>query len=147
MLTPRPATRAAIAALIPHQGAMCLLECVERLDAEGILCTSTTHRDDANPLRRDGLLPAIAGVEYAAQAMALHGALTDGEAQPVGFLSALRGLSLVVERLDDIAGPLAIAATVETRECRGMIYSFSVSGDGRALLTGQAVVVLPERTP
>lgn len=147
MLTPLPATRAAIAALIPHQGAMCLLERVERLDADGILCASATHRDSGNPLRRDGLLPAIAGVEYAAQAMALHGALSDGEAQPVGFLSALRGLSLAVERLDDIAGPLAIAATVEARERRGMIYSFTVSDGGRRLLAGQAVVVLPERAP
>lgn len=147
MLTPLPATRAAIAALIPHQGAMCLLERVERLDADGILCTSATHRDPANPLRRDGLLPAIAGVEYAAQAMALHGALSDGEAQPIGFLSALRGLSLAVERLDDIAGPLAIAATAEARERRGMIYSFTISDGGRRLLEGQAVVVLPERAP
>lgn len=145
MLTSLPATRAAIAALIPHQGAMCLLDSVERLDADGILCASATHRDNGNPLRRDGLLPAIAGVEYAAQAMALHGALSDGEAQPVGFLSALRGLSLAVERLDDIAGPLAIAATVEARERRGMIYSFTVSDGGRRLLEGQAVVVLPER--
>lgn len=147
MLTPLPATRAAIAALIPHQGAMCLLERVERLGADGILCTSATHRDPANPLRRDGLLPAIAGVEYAAQAMALHGALSDGEAQPIGFLSALRGLSLAVERLDDIAGPLAIAATAEARERRGMIYSFTISDGGRRLLEGQAVVVLPERAP
>lgn len=146
MLTPLPATRAAIAALIPHQGAMCLLERVERLDADGILCASATHRDDANPLRRDGLLPAIAGVEYAAQAMALHGALSDGEAQPIGFLSALRGLRLMAERLDDITGPLAIAATVEARERRGMIYSFTVSDGERRLLEGQAVVVVPERT-
>ncbi|MBR0644593.1 phosphotransferase [Plastoroseomonas hellenica] len=147
MLTALPATRVAIAALIPHQGAMCLLDCVERLDADSILCASATHRDNGNPLRRDGLLPAIAGVEYAAQAMALHGALSDGEAQPIGFLSALRGLRLSVERLDDIAGPLAVTATVEARERRGMIYGFTVSGGGRALLEGQAVVVLPERAP
>lgn len=147
MLTPLPATRAAIAALIPHQGAMCLLERVERLDADSILCTSSTHREVDNPLRRGGLLPAIAGAEYAAQAMALHGALSDGEAQPVGFLSALRGVRLAAERLDDITGPLAIAATVEARERRGMIYGFTVSDGGRQLLKGQAVVVLPERAP
>jgi predicted hotdog family 3-hydroxylacyl-ACP dehydratase len=147
VLTPLPATRAAIAALIPHQGTMCLLERVERLDADGILCTTGTHRDSGNPLRRDGTLPAIAGVEYAAQAMALHGALSDGEAQPVGFLSALRGLRLTVAQLDDIAGPLTIAATAEARERRGMIYGFTVSGDGRRLLEGQAVVVLPKPAP
>ncbi|HEY4254414.1 MAG TPA: phosphotransferase [Roseomonas sp.] len=146
MLTP-PATRAAIAALIPHQGAMCLLERVERLDADSILCLSATHRDIANPLRRDGALPAIAGVEYAAQAMALHGALSDGAAQPVGFLSALRGLRLAVARLDDVAGPLSVAATALSRERRGMIYGFTVSGEDGVLLEGQAVVVIPDGAP
>ncbi len=142
-----PATRAAIAALIPHQGAMCLLEQVERVDAEGIGCTSATHREETNPLRRGGMLPAVAGVEYAAQAMALHGALSDDAAQPLGFLSALRDLRLLAARLDDVEGALAIEARAEARESRGMIYAFSVSGGGRLLLEGRAVIVLTGGLP
>jgi len=132
-----------IASLIPHQGAMCLLAAVTRHDAEHILCTALSHRDAANPLRRDGCLPAIAGVEYAGQAMALHGALLDGDCQRPGFLSALRGLRLAVERLDDIAAPLEITATALVRERTGLIYGFRVVADGATLLEGQATVMLP----
>ncbi|MDB5381581.1 MAG: fabA fabZ [Rhodospirillales bacterium] len=132
-----------IAELIPHQGAMCLLAAVTHHDAEHILCIATSHRDPANPLRRDEMLPATAGVEYAGQAMALHGALLDGGAQKPGFLSALRGFTLSVDRLDDIAAPLEITATALARESVGLIYSFCVAAAGTTLLEGQATVMLP----
>lgn len=132
-----------IAAMIPHQGAMCLLDAVTGHDAETIHCTATSHRDAANPLRRDAVLPAIAGLEYAAQAMALHGALLDGGGQKPGFLSAVRSLSLAVARLDDIEPPLEVSATALLRESGGLIYSFRVAAAGVTLLEGQATVMLP----
>lgn len=122
---------------------MCLLGAVTRHDAEHILCTATSHSDTTNPLRRDGLLPAIAGVEYAGQAMALHGALLDGAAQRAGFLSAVRGLTLAVARLDDIDAPLEVSATALARERAGLIYSFRIAAAGATLLEGQATVMLP----
>lgn len=141
-MTPLPATRESIARLIPHQGAMCLLDTVESCDADGIACRATSHRDPGNPLRRDGILPAICGLEYALQAMALHGALTDGGPQGVGFLAGLTGVTLSVDRLDTVDGMLHIAATALARESRGFIYGFSIAEDGRALLTGRGTVVL-----
>lgn len=141
-MTGLPATRAAIAALVPHQGAMCLLERVRSCDAAGIACASATHGDPANPLRRDGMLPAVCGVEYALQAMALHGALTDGAAQGPGFLAALSGVAMAAGRLDDVAGELLVTATALARESRGFIYGFEVVGDGRVLLSGRATIVL-----
>lgn len=143
-MTGLPAGRAAIAALLPHQGAMCLLDQVEACDATSIVCTATTHRDPAHPLRRDGLLPAVCGLEYALQAMALHGALTAGAAQRVGFLAALSGVAMQAERLDDVGGALRIVATALAQERRGFIYEFDVTGDGRALLSGRATVVLAD---
>lgn len=137
-----PATRAAIARLIPHQGAMCLLESVTACDAERIACTSTTHRDPAHPLRRDGLLPAICGVEYGLQAMALHGALTAASPQPPGFVAALAEVALAAERLDDVPGALDVTATALSRETRGFIYAFAVAGGGRVLVSGRGTVVL-----
>jgi len=137
-----PATRAAIARLIPHQGAMCLLGQVESCDAEAIACLATSHHDPANPLRRDGALPAICGVEYALQAMALHGALQEGGPQGVGFLAGLTGVSLATERLDTITGPLRVTATALSRESRGFIYGFRLEGAGRTLVTGRGTVVL-----
>jgi predicted hotdog family 3-hydroxylacyl-ACP dehydratase len=141
-MTALPASRGAIARLIPHQGSMCLLERVEACDAERIACLAETHRDPANPLRRGGMLPAMAGVEYALQAMALHGALSAGAAQGPGFLAALSGLRLAPGRLDGIAGPLRVAAWALAQERRGFIYSFEVAGGGRELLAGRATILL-----
>ena len=66
--------RAAIAASIPHHGAMCLLDAVVDWSETAIFCRAVSHTDPANPLRADGRLGAEAGIEYAAQARAVHGA-------------------------------------------------------------------------
>lgn len=104
-------THDAIAALIPHSGAMCLLARLERWDARRIVCSATNHRDADHPLRtRRGLLAACA-IEYAAQAMALHGALLGqaaGTQATPGFLASARGVQLHVMRLDDL--PILTAA-------------------------------------
>ena len=110
--------RDAIAALIPH-GARCA--CWKRLlsfDEDCIVCRAVSHRDAAHPLRDDGVLPAICGIEYAAQAMAVHGALMDTAAGKGsteargrrGMLAAARDVTLNVERLDDIADDLIVSA-------------------------------------
>lgn len=137
-----PGTRAEIARLVPHQGAMCLLERVVSCSEAAIACLSSTHRDADNPLRRDGALPAVCGVEYALQAMALHGAITAGAAQGAGFLAALSGVEVAARRLDEVAGMLEIEAMALSRESRGFIYRFAVAGAGRVLLAGRATVVL-----
>ncbi|MFC3126482.1 phosphotransferase [Pseudoroseomonas globiformis] len=139
-----PLDRAGIARLVPHAGDMCLLHAALSWDKDSIACTATSHRDAANPLRRDGMLPAICGVEYALQAMALHGALTaDGAAQPAGFLASLRGVDLAVARLDDQPAPLSVTAWAVAREARSFIYAFALVTEGRELLAGQAAVILP----
>jgi predicted hotdog family 3-hydroxylacyl-ACP dehydratase len=141
-MTALPATRAAIARLIPHQGAMCLLDAVLSCDEGAIRCEARSHRDAANPLRREGALPALAGVEYAAQAMALHGALTAGAPQGPGFLAALSGVTLAAERLDTAEAPLLVTATALARESRGFIYGFEVAEGARRLLAGRATILL-----
>ena len=146
MLTP-PLGRDAIARLVPHQGAMCLLDRALGWDATSILCEVDSQDAPANPLRRDGLLPAVCGLEYALQAMALHGALRDGGGAPqrAGFVSSLREVRLEVERLDTVAGVLRITAEALIAEPGGCIYRFEISGEGRGLVSGQAtVILLPE---
>ena len=136
--------RDAIARLVPHQGAMCLLDRALRWDAEHIVCEADSHRDPANPLRRDGLLPAVCGLEYAFQAMALHGALLAGHtSQRAGYLSSLRDVALGAARLDTVAGPLHVTATSLVAESLGFVYRFAVRGEGRVLLSGQAAIILP----
>ena len=68
--------RAGIAARIPHAGSMCLLHALLDWSATTIACSAVSHRDADNPLRDAHGLPAAAAIEYAAQAMALHGALS-----------------------------------------------------------------------
>ena len=65
---------------IPHQGRMCLLDEVIEWNAQHIRCRTATHRAPDNPLRSHGRLGIACGIEYAAQAMALHGALAHGAA-------------------------------------------------------------------
>ncbi len=46
-------TKAEIAGLIPHAGAMCLLDGVLEWDEQRVRCVAHSHRDAANPLRLD----------------------------------------------------------------------------------------------
>ena len=46
--------KAEIRTLIPHSDLMCLLDEVVQWDDQWIACVSNTHRDPANPLRRQG---------------------------------------------------------------------------------------------
>lgn len=136
-----------IAAHIPHQGAMCLLDAVVDWSPERIRCASASHRNPDNPLRAGGQLGAACGIEYAAQAMAVHGALIVGDQtvdQPPrqGFLASVRGVELRVERLDDIAGELDIEAERLSGDGDNILYRFAVRGEGRCLLAGRAMVIL-----
>lgn len=138
-----------IAAHIPHQGAMCLLDAVLDWDAERIRCTSLGHRSPDNPLRAAGRLGALNAIEYAAQAMAVHGALLAGEGSPPapGFLGSARGVECLVERLDDIPGPLTIVAERLSGDARTLLYAFTVAAGDRPLVRGRAAVVLGGAPP
>src|SRR5213596_1762468 len=106
-----PIDQAEIRTLIPHAGTMCLLDGVVDWDDESIVCTTNTHRDEANPLRRDGRLSALHALEYGAQAAAIHGGLrarAAGATAPPCYLAALRDAHLHVARLDDLASPLEV---------------------------------------
>ncbi|OZA11509.1 MAG: 3-hydroxylacyl-ACP dehydratase, partial [Hydrogenophilales bacterium 17-62-8] len=99
-------------ARLPHQGSMCLLDRVDSWDTQHIQCSASSHRAPDNPLRAHGRLGAACGIEYAAQAMAAHGALLAAadSAPRVGYLASVRAVELKVTRLDDIAADLRIEA-------------------------------------
>jgi predicted hotdog family 3-hydroxylacyl-ACP dehydratase len=129
---------------------MCLLDAVEAWDQERIQCRASSHRAADNPLRAHDRLGAACGIEYAAQAMAVHGALLappDGTRARVGYLVSVRGAHLHVPRLDDIAADLRVVATCLTRSESNILYQFSVSAAGRLLLDGRAAVVLDAGMP
>jgi predicted hotdog family 3-hydroxylacyl-ACP dehydratase len=135
---------AQIARLIPHAGAMCLLDRVVQWDALSIKCRARSHRDPGNPLRSKGRLGILCGIEYAAQAMALHGGLTGtSDEQPQqGFLASVRDVTCHAEHLDDIEGDLLIRAAQLLNEGGRVIYHFSLWDGARVLLAGRAAVLL-----
>ncbi len=136
--------RTRIADLIPHAGGMCLIDEMVAWDERSIRCRATSHRDPGNPLAVGGRLGAACGVEYAAQAMALHGALTHAVAgrPAAGYLASLRALVLQVDRLDDLAGDLVIEAERLAGEGASVSYRFGLSHAGVPLLSGRAAVIL-----
>jgi predicted hotdog family 3-hydroxylacyl-ACP dehydratase len=144
-----------IARRIPHQGSMCLLERVTSWDSEQISCEATSHLDPCNPLRAHGRLGAACGIEYAAQAMAVHGALVSeaqagspghaaaaGGPPKAGYLVSVRGVSLHVARLDDIGMALTVRAERSSGNAGSILYGFTVHAGAALLLSGRAVVML-----
>lgn len=141
---------------IPHKGRMCLLDEVLSWDATRIRCRSSSHRAGDNPLRSHGRLGAACGIEYAAQAMAVHGALIASSAPlastvsmsvrssigaSVGYLASVRNVALHVRRLDDLEADLIATAERITGDGRTVLYEFSVWGAPQLLLSGRASIV------
>jgi predicted hotdog family 3-hydroxylacyl-ACP dehydratase len=141
-------TRQRILELIPHQGLMCLLDEVAFWTDAAITCRSRTHLAHDNPLRRDGELNGVSGIEYGLQAAAVHGALVAGP-QPAGYLAAVRAVEIMVPRLDDVEfGILQVTADLQLQEPSGMIYGFALhSAAGMPLLSGRATILLPKGAP
>lgn len=135
-----------IARHIPHQGAMCLLSSVLNWNEEGARCHATSHLDLDNPLRMEHGLAAICGVEYAAQAVAVHGVLLAGDRglppPSGGYLASLRHVSLYAERLDECPQPLLIEALRFGGDQYMLLYDFVVRAGGRCLLEGRLSVVV-----
>lgn len=124
---------------VPQQGRMCLLERALEWDETNIVCSAVSHRDPANPLRENGVLPAVCGIEYVAQAMALHGSLL-GLNVGAGVLAGVRELVLSVEQLDDCSGQLDIRAEKLLVQQQLALYRFTLRAGARELLRGRAAV-------
>lgn len=142
---PRLHDRNWIASHIPHQGTMCLLDQVLSWDSHGIVCLSASHRAADNPLRSHGRLGAACAIEYAAQAIAVHGALLQPRAvtaPAIGLLASAREVELLVTRLDDLAPDLRISAQRLHSDARGALYSFALHADHSLLVRGRASLLL-----
>ncbi len=142
--------RAWIAAHIPHQGSMCLLDQVLSWDAEGIVCGSGSHRAMDNPLRAHGRLGSACAIEYAAQAIAVHGALLNStigaDASRPALLASARAVELLVTRLDDLSADLRVSAQRLHSDSHGAIYSFAIHADSTLLARGRTSVLATRGT-
>lgn len=135
-----------IEAHIPHQGSMCLLDEVLEWSDEHIRCRTGSHKLPNNPLLAHGRLGSACGIEYAAQTMAVHGALLVPVDSSVtlraGYLVSGRSVMFDVTRLDDVAADLVIEATCVMKQTNNILYEFNLSADGQNLVRGRAAVVL-----
>jgi len=135
----------AIRGLVPHHGAMCLIDAVEFWDASSIDCTTAQHRSPGNPLALDGRLSAVHAIEFAAQAMAIHGALVIAarHAKPrIGLLVSVRDCRFHCARLDQVAGDLHVNAHRLAGSAIMLMYSFTVSAVAQCLVEGRVSVLL-----
>ena len=141
--------RAWIEAHIPHHGRMCLLDEVVNWSSERISCRSGGHRAADHPLRAHGRLGVACGIEFAAQAMAVHGALiadalianAPDAKPPAGFLASVRAVRLHVARLDDVQSDLICDALRIAGDQGTILYEFEVRSAAAPLLSGRATVL------
>lgn len=134
---------------IPHQGTMCLLDAVKHWNDTDIKCCARSHTALNNPLRNANGLPISAGIEYAAQAMAVHGALLAPIEQlpQVGYLTSVRNAQWWTPRLDDVGCEITIQATRISGNEVTLLYDFSILFDDRLLLRGRIGVMIKPPTP
>jgi predicted hotdog family 3-hydroxylacyl-ACP dehydratase len=132
--------------LIPHAGDMCLLDTVEDWSVDHIRCTTRMHEAVPHPLRFQNRLTALHLVEYAAQAMAAHGALLAKNRNASmsrtqhGALAAVRNVRLHISRLDKLDGPLTVEAQRRLSRDDGSIYDFQVRHAELPLADGRIIV-------
>lgn len=142
-----PLDKQALAVLLPHCGNMVLLDSVERASESDILCRANSHWSAQNPLRvDDGRLSVFAGVEYAAQAMALHNALCAASVSDKGVREGVVAVAskLVphVDRLDALKGWLNIKVSCLDGTGDSSLYEFDIYCDERPVLNGRLLVML-----
>ncbi|HET7812058.1 MAG TPA: hypothetical protein VFL16_15920 [Steroidobacteraceae bacterium] len=128
-----------IARLLPHAGDSILIERVVGWDAEHIRVATTLHRSADNPLRRHGHLAAVNVVEFAAQAMALHGGLRGEVGRPprAALLVSVRDLVLRREYLEKLEGELEIVAHALMIDPQSWQYGFTVLHSGSEIASGR----------
>ena len=141
--------RARIEALIPQQGTMCLIDRVDFWDGQRIICCTMQHAALTNPLRTPEGLSSLHGIEFAAQAMAVHGGLTatDLPRPRVGLLLSARDCVFHRRRLDDIVGQLIVEAELLGNHEGTRLYRFKVSKADQALVEGRAAVMMRDGGP
>jgi predicted hotdog family 3-hydroxylacyl-ACP dehydratase len=128
--------------LIPHAANMCLLDKVLCWDENSIHCQAVGHRSESHPLRGKRGLASVHAIEYAAQAMAVHGSLLMPEGGPrQGYVVALRDVQLQVRWLDELLNVLDIKAQALTQSRAAMIYRFQVSANRQVVAQGRITVM------
>jgi predicted hotdog family 3-hydroxylacyl-ACP dehydratase len=134
--------------LIPHAGAMRLLDHVLDWNDKTLHAIAERHGAHDHPLRDASRLHAVHLAEYGAQAAAVHGALLamaqgDARMRP-GRLVSLRDVQWTAEYVDLSSGPLDVHAECLFADSSGAQYSFRIEQRGQRLASGRVAVIYTE---
>lgn len=132
--------REQIRSYIPHAGDMVLLKAAADVTDKQIICIADSHLLPDNPLRIHNILPASAGIEYAAQAMAVHAALQKFHL-PSGVLASANDVIWFCEDLSIYPQTLQIIAEAILQTPLALMYSFTLKAGEAILLTGRATLM------
>lgn len=140
---PQPVGVPPLEALLPHRPPMRLVESVVRETAHGLVCMARVGPDCC--LARDGVAPALAGVEAAAQTAALWEALrrsrSGSAGARIGYLVALREASFYAEHVAADA-PFLAAVQLEAAAPPLTHYRIEAWQSGQPLLRGTIATYL-----
>lgn len=137
-----------LCSLIPHSGAMCLLDEVKYWDDNKIICRTQSHCLEDNPLRKSARLSIVHGIEYGAQAMAVHGGLLARQLSSSSlpaYLASLKNVKFSGHQLllcECNEGLIIEAEKIYSGE-GSLVYTFCVTCQSMQLLSGEAMVIQP----
>lgn len=134
-------TQDAWAGLIPHAGAMALIDAVVAWSATTIHATTLRRSPDGHPLCNAAGLHAVHLIEYGAQAAAVHSALCGDIDVREGRLVSLRDVQLTVDHVDLANGCLDVQAQRLASSRHAAQYAFQVEQHGRRLALGRLMVM------
>ncbi len=140
--------KAQIEALIPHKANMCLLEEVHTYTQDQICCRTSTHLSPDNPLKQNGMLSKMHLIEYAAQAIAIHGGILDREntCKPrLGYIAAVKSVEWF--GFDTTAKFLEVRGSVVLSDDNSKLYDLTViHPDGTISCTARVLVALQKES-
>ena len=128
---------------LPHSGSMSLLHEVIQADDHSLTALANSHLDIDNPLRLEDKIATVNGIEYAAQAMAVHGSLLS-DAPQAGYIASVRNIEIKVPQLPETQAPLMIKVEQLMSNENGFTYQFHISCEQQLLISGKITVFLTQ---
>ena len=140
---------------LPHAGSMCLLDEIIQADETTLTAQAFSYRDADNPLRVNGKIAMVNGVEYAAQAMAVHGSLVLEKKQAgskaelkssQGYIATVRNIELNSPYFPEADPSSSAALLIKVKQLmtdqNGFTYQFDIHYEQQLLISGRITVFL-----
>ncbi|MCU7801490.1 MAG: hypothetical protein KZQ70_15500 [gamma proteobacterium symbiont of Lucinoma myriamae] len=136
---------------LPHAGKMSLLDKVTHADLLTLSASAVSHLNSDNPLRFNNKLSSINGIEYAAQAMAIHSFLLSELKSPnintedsrqTGYIATVRNIDIFTPDFPETESVIKIEVEQLMSDTNGFTYQFHISDGKKTLISGKITVFL-----